>query len=121
MSTLDALDLFGSGPHAFRAGPWERATIRRGFSGLDGELVLDLGLRSRAIVQTGRLQAVTAEAMAALVGAIESAANGCCHSLVDNHGQVYPRVIVEEFQPTTPTSRGRGFWCDYILRYRQLP
>jgi hypothetical protein len=121
MSTLDALDLFGSGPCAFRAGPWERATVRRGFAGLDGELVLDLGLRSRAIVQTGRLQAATSQAMAAIIRSIESTADGRCHSLVDNHGQVYPRVIVEEFQPTTPTSRGRGFWCDYTIRYRQLP
>jgi hypothetical protein len=121
MSTLDAIDLFGSGPHAFRPGPWERGTVRRGFAGLDGELVLDLGLRSRAIVQTGRLQAETPQSLAAAIHGIELKADGRCHSLVDNHGQVYSRVIVEEFQPTTPTSLGRGCWCDYTIRYRQLP
>lgn len=121
MSTLDGQEVFSSGPHAFRPGSWERATVRRGFAGLRGELLLDLGLRSRVILQTGRLQAETAEALAELVGGLEAAVDGRCHSLVDNHGRVYFRVIVEEFQPSTPLSCGRGYWCDYTVRYRQLP
>ena len=121
MSTLDGLDVFGSGPAAFRTGPWERAMVRRSFAGLHGELVLDLGLRSRPILQTGRLQADTAQALTAQIGALEVTVDGRCHGLVDNHGRVYPYVIVEEFQPATPVSLGRGFWCDYTVRYRQLP
>lgn len=121
MSSLDGVDMFGSGPHAFRTGPWERAMVRRGFAGLHGELVLDLGLRSRPIFQTGRLQADTASALTGQIGALDGKIDGRCHGLVDNHGRVYARVIVEEFQPATPVSCGRGFWCDYTVRYRQLP
>ncbi len=121
MSALDGQNVFDSGPAAFRTGPWERATVHRGFAGLDGQLVLDLGRRSRAIFQTGRLQAETAEALAEQIGLLEGKADGRCHRLTDNHGRSYWPVIMEDFQPATPVNCGRGFWCDYTVRYRQLP
>lgn len=121
MSAVDGMDIFGSGPHAFVPGPWERSLDRRGFSGVDGELVLDQGLRSRVITQTGRLTAGSAEDMAAIRTQIESFADGRLHMLEDNHGQTYARVILEAFEAQTPIRLGRGFWCDYIVRYRQLP
>jgi hypothetical protein len=121
VSTLDGQNVFGSGPAAFRTGSWQRAAVRRSFPGLDGELVLDLGLRSREIFQTGRLQSATAEALADQIGLIEGAIDGRCHSLADNHGRAYWPVLVEEFQPSTPVTCGRGFWCEYTVRYRQLP
>lgn len=55
MSTLDGQDLFGSGPHRIRAGSWRRRVDRRAFPGLDGELILDMGMRSRNTLQEGRL------------------------------------------------------------------
>ncbi len=121
MSAVDGQDLFASGPHSVRPEPWERALRRRGFAGVDGELVLDLGLRSRRVVQTGRLQAPTAQGVCALVGQIEAVADGRTHTLIDGTGCSYIPVIVEEFAPTTPVRRGRGFWCDYRITYRQLP
>jgi hypothetical protein len=121
MSALDGQDVFGSGPAAFRTGSWERAVVRRDFPGLHGELMLDLGLRSRVIVQTGRLQAATADALAEQIRRLEVAVDGSCHALTDNHGRYYWPVIVEEFQPATPVNCGRGFWCEYTVRYRQLP
>jgi len=121
MSSLDGQDLFGSGPHAVRSTSWQRSVQRRGFAGLDGELILDMGLRSRIISQTGRLQAGTADALNALVTQIEEFLDGRLHTLVDDHGRSFPNVLVEEFEPTTPLQRGRNFWCEYVLRYRQLP
>jgi hypothetical protein len=121
MSSLDEHDLFGSGPHAFRLGAWERARARRGFAGLDGELVLDLGLRSRVITQAGRLQASSPAAMQTLLAQIDSRNDGRTHVLIDNHGRTYSRVILERFEPTTPLRAGRSCWCDYEIHYRQLP
>ena len=37
MSSLDGEDIFGSGPHTIRTGPWQRCLQRRGFAGIDGE------------------------------------------------------------------------------------
>ncbi len=121
MSSLDGLNLFGSGPMSLRPDAWERQLQRRGFAGLDGELVIDLGLRSRAIQQTGRLQGASAAAVGALVTAIEAYQDGQPHTLVDDHGLTYPSAILERFETTTPIKRGRGFWCDYAISYRQLP
>jgi len=121
MSTLDSQNLFGSGPHAFQAGSWQRQIDRRGFAGLDGELILDQGLRSRTITQTGRLQAATAGQLTTILAKIDALVDGQLHTLVDNHAQTYERVFVEHFEPTTPARTGRGIWCDYTLRYRQLP
>ena len=85
MSSYAGQNLFGSGPHAFRFGPWQRSVQRRGFAGVNGELVLDLGLRSRQIFQTGRLQADSASGLNGLLDAINARGDGAEHVLVDNH------------------------------------
>lgn len=121
MSQFAGQTLFDSGPHRFVLGPWQRQRIRRGFCGLDGALVIDLGLRGRSIAQTGRLQAPSAAQMHELIAAIETLANGQPRELIDNHGQVYSNVLLEEFEPAGPVQLGRGFFCDYHLRYWQLP
>jgi len=120
MTTLDGQQLFASGPCRLTAGPWRRATQRRGLAGLDGEYLLDLGRRGREIVQAGRLQAATAAEVLAAVAQIEAVDDGGEHTLTDTHGRVFTRVVIESFEPDTPQS-GRGWWCDYTLRYRQLP
>jgi hypothetical protein len=121
MSSLDGNNLFSSGPHSFRPLAWQRQLQRRSFPGLDGELVLDMGMRSRRIVQQGRLQASSASSLAALVAAIEHLVDVQPHLLLDNYGQTYSKVILETFEPTTPFQQGRGFWCDYTVNYLQLP
>ncbi len=121
MSSYAGQDLFGSGPHALCFGPWVRRFQRRGFAGLDGELVIDLGLRSRTIRQTGRLQADSTEGFNALLDAINAHCDGAQHDLTDNHGRTHPRVILESFETITPIRQGRGFHCDYEIEYRQLP
>lgn len=120
MSFLDNKDLFGSGPHSFKVSGWQRHIERRSFPGLSGEVVLDLGLRARRIVQQGRLQASTAASLTALVAAIEALADGRTHVLADNHGRSYSRVILESLEPT-PFQQGVGYWCDYTINYLQLP
>ena len=121
MSALDGQDIFASGPSEVRPGAWERSLLRRGLAGVNGELVIDLGLRSRPIVQTGRLQADTASALHSQIAQIESFVDGSAHALTDNHGRQYARVVLESFEPTTPVRKGRGFWCEYRITYRQLP
>ncbi|MCD4823587.1 MAG: hypothetical protein K8S55_03200 [Phycisphaerae bacterium] len=121
MTSLDSQSLFSSGPCEITPGPWERQTVRRGFVGLDGELVFDLGKRSRTVVQTGRLSAGSASALQSLIDAIQAKADGQLHSLTDNHNQTYSNVLLESFQLETPLRRGRAFYCDYRITYRQLP
>ncbi len=120
MSSFAGENIFASGPHAFIFGPWERSTQRRGFAGIDGEVVLDLGMRSRRITQTGRLQANSAADLHELLDDINDLCDGEANALVDNFGQSYPRVILERFETATPLRHSRGFYCDYEIEYRQL-
>jgi len=120
MSSLDQHDIFGSGPHTIRVQSPQRQLDHRTFSGLDGELVLDMGLRGRQIAQHGRLSAATASLLDDLLIAIEATVDGQPHTLVDNYGRQYHNLVVEDFQPTTPVQHGRSFWCDYSINYRQL-
>jgi len=121
MTTIDNNNLFSSGPCSVRATSWRRQLERRTFAGLHGELVLDLGARSRTIVQQGRLQAATAADLHTALDAIAAFVDGTLHTLIDNHGHSYPRVLLESFEPTTPVACGTAFWCDYTLTWRQLP
>ncbi len=121
MSSYDGENLFASGPHAFVLGPWRRQSHRRGFAGIDGEVVLDMGLRSRRITQTGRLRADSSGQMQSILDAINALCDGAGHVLVDNYGQSHPRVIMERFGPTGPVRHSRGFYCDYEIEYLQLP
>ncbi len=121
MSSFNGVDLFASGPHSFSVGGWPRQQIRRSYAGLDGEGLIDMGLRSRVIEQTGRLQAATAGELESIITQIETCADGQAYSLIDNHGLVYATVCLEKFELNGPIHTGRGIWCDYTISYRQLP
>jgi hypothetical protein len=113
--------LFASGPSEIEVGAWERNLVRRSFAGVGGELVLDLGRRSRLLTQSGRLQAASAAALADLITAIEGKADEQTHTLVDACGQTYPNVILERFAPEGAIEQNRDVLCDYRLTWRQLP
>lgn len=121
MSTLDGQNLFGSGPHAISPGSWRREVLRRSFSGVSGEIAIDQGKRSREIRQSGRLQAADSASLQTIVSQIESYIDGGSHTLVDNHGTTFYRVLMESFNMPAGIRRGRGYWCDYEITYRQLP
>ena len=120
MSSLDDVDLFGSGPHSFSPKGRQRELARRGYAGLDGETIVDMGMRSRIIEQTGRLQAATAAELVAIINSIEAYIDGQAYVLIDNHGLTYENVILEQFELDGPIRSGRSTWCRYTLRYRQL-
>lgn len=120
MSRIDGQDIFGSAPHSFRVGAWERKLDRRSFPGLAGEVLVDMGLDGRTIHQAGRLCAATPAALAAILDAIKGLLDARTHTLVDNHGQTYQPVLLVYFEPSTPIQHGNGYWCDYTCRYLQL-
>ena len=121
MSSFNGVDLFGAGPHSFSLNGWPRQQVRRSFAGIDGEAVVDMGRRSRVIDQAGRLEASTAGELEALIGQIETYADGQAYCLIDNHGLSCETVILEQFELDGPIHTGRCIWCNYTIRYRQLP
>ena len=121
MSSFANETLFSSGPHAFRFGPWQRRLERREFAGVNGMVILDMGLRFRKIIQTGRLQGETVEQINEIIEQIIDLCDGKEHTLVDNHGRSHEHVLLVRFETTTPIRRSRGFYCDYEIEYQQLP
>ncbi len=119
--TLDGESLFSSGPCEVTPGSWNRDAMRRGFPGLDGECVMDLGKRSRTIEQTGKLQAASVSTLENLINAINLKADGQLHTLVTSLARTFENVIIENFRAKTPIQKGRAYWCDYSITYRQLP
>ncbi len=119
--TLDGQSLFASGPCSLTAGAWMRQLCRRKMPGLDGELVLDMGVSARPITQTGTLRADTAAALAALMQAVEALADGATHTLVDPAGMTYANAMLEAFEPSGPIRQWQGCSCQYTCRYLQLP
>lgn len=121
MSSLDGQAVFDSGPHNITPGGWQRSIQRRGFAGVDGEAILDMGMRSRTIRQDGRLQAAAADDLDTLITNIETFVDGQLHALIDNHSQTFSRILIEQFETSTPIRKGRNYWCEYTVLYRQLP
>jgi len=113
--------LFSSGPCTFELGAWRRETIHRGFPGVIGEMVFDLGLRGRPILQKGRLQSTTAQGVHDLLAALAAKDDAQLHTLQDHDGQVYTKILLESFQPVGPVQTGRNVTCDYTISYLQLP
>jgi hypothetical protein len=118
-TTLDGETLFDSGPHTLQVGPWQRDRKRRGFPGLDGELILDFGRRGRTLRQTGRLQAENLAALQSLIDAIDAFDDARPHTLATADGRTFSGALIESFDLTTPPQTGRLAWCDYTLEYRQ--
>ena len=119
MMSYGGTNLFASGPAELRTGRLRRRTDRRSLAGQNGQLAMDLGRDSRAIEQTGRLQADTLEDLQALIDAIEVRLDGQVRSLVAPSGASHD-CLIEEFELTRGPARGRGFWCEYRILYREL-
>ena len=119
-ATLDAADLFSSGPHEIAAGSPERAASERVFCGLAGALVVDLGRRPRTLVQQGRLSAPSAAALAQLEEAVEARVDGDVHELIGRDGTAYPYVRVERFTRRGPVEVGLRCHRAYEIRYTEL-
>ena len=117
---LDDEALFDSGPCELTANPWPRQFVHRPLAGRDSEVILDLGRRSRSLVQTGQLRAGTALEIALQIDRMETLPGAQQYTLVDAVGQTYFPVIVETAGLTAPVTRGASFTANYEILYRQL-
>ena len=117
---LDDEALFDSGPCELTAQSWPRQFVHRPLAGRDNEVILDLGRRSRSLVQTGQLRASTALAISLQIDRIETLPGAQQYTLVDAFGQTYFPVLVETAGLTAPVTRGPSFTATYEILYRQL-
>jgi len=116
-ANLDGIVEFDAG-HITVSG-WERDTIDRTAAGVDGVVSIDLGSRSRIIVQKGILRAVSKKTLDKKIEQIRSLADGQTHTLIHGDDQ-FDNVRIDEVTTGEKSYSGRGLNCAYEIHYIQL-
>jgi len=119
-TTLDGQALFDEHGLELEAGSFRRDSVERTVPGLDGVLSIDMGARSRAIVQRGTLRAAGASELDARIEAISAYMDGRAYSLATADGRTFEQVRLDLFKTGTRRSSGGGVAVDYEIVYTQL-
>jgi len=99
---------------------WRRETIERAASGVDGVLSIDLGKRSRKIVQNGVLRAESDEALRSRIDTVSALMDGGTHTLQTAEGQQFDNLRIDAFEMGQKDYSGRGACQEIEIKYTQL-
>jgi hypothetical protein len=117
---FDSQAIFGAGRHVLQPMSWRRVSSDRAFSGLDGMMSVDLGLRERKLKQRGSLSAVSVAGLMQLVESISVYIDGQAYTLLDQHGVTYGNVRMDSFRLLGSIAVGNQSQCEYEITYTQL-
>jgi hypothetical protein len=120
MSSFKGLDLFGSGPHAFRVHGVGLREATEALPGADGVRVTALGVGPRRIDQAGRLFADRVDELQAQLDRIEAAMDGEAGELVDDLGRRFDHVLMLAFDPGPVRRAAARLSASYQVRYLQV-
>jgi len=117
---LDGQDLFEEQSMEIEQGSICRDSIERTTTGLNGVLSIDLGRRSRKIIQRGVLRAKSRAQMTDAINAISGYMDGKTHTLTTSGGGKFEHLRMDVFKVTNQRTGGGGLCCDYEIVYAQL-
>ncbi len=118
--TLDGQNLFDQQQLNIETSSIKRASVERSMPGLDGVLSIDLGRRSRQVIQKGILQAKSRTQMNDRIGAISAYLDGNTHTLTTSNGKVFENLRMDVFKAGKERTSGTGMAIDYEIVYTQL-
>jgi hypothetical protein len=118
-ATLDNKLLFDDG-FKIDIGGFSHESKERRISGLSGAVSIDLGKKSRAIKQTGKLRAKSRLAMEKRISDIETFVDGGTHTLILANGQQLENLRMDSFKTKTEKLSGTGVVIEYEINYTQL-
>ena len=101
-------------------GSWWRDSSERAVAGLDGVLSVDLGKRSREIVQNGILRAVSEKALESEIKSVVSLMDGGTHTFLLDNGQELENLRIDAVETDGQAHSGGGVHCKLQIRYTQL-
>ena len=104
----------------FEVKSWERSLVERSVCGLDGVVKVDLGRRSRKVIQDGTIRADNEDAIAGKVGCFAALVDGAEHTLMRGRSSVMVGLVVSSFAAGEVKRGGAGVWCDFEIRYVQV-
>ncbi|MFT3687067.1 MAG: hypothetical protein QM783_19450 [Phycisphaerales bacterium] len=119
MSSFNATDYFGSGPHTFTVGPRGQQWARSIDLGTPVAGIQTLGDHTPTIEVRGRLTAADATALNTLTGALEAAA-GTKGTLTDDSGRSWSDVTFVEIAYDGPPQTGRLISLGYRALFAAL-
>lgn len=121
--TLDGQELFGksaAGGFEIEQGSTSRQSIERAAPGLDGVLSIDMGGRSRKIVQKGTLRTKSKTQMNEKISAISAYMDGDTHTLVTDNSEELDDIRMDVFKVNKERTSGGSVAVDYEIIYTQL-
>ena len=117
-TTLDGIIEFEQTQLA--VGSWRRESIERSAAGVDGAVKVDLGRRTREIVQKGVIQSGSRAALLAKVDIISDMANGASHTVEIAEGDKFENMWIEKVVVGSTEYRGSGTSVEIEIKYVQL-
>lgn len=122
MSSFKGIDVFGSGPHRFSAGPRGQLLISALSQNQYDPSTFPLGLIEEEVRVRGRLVGATqAQLRQRVDGAVAMLVNPPePGTLIDGHGRAYAGMSFVRFEEHDRTDRGREFSVSYEAVFRRL-
>jgi len=118
--TLDGQNLFDQQQLNIEPASVHRNSIERTMAGLDGVLSIDLGQRSRQVIQKGSLLAKSRTQMNERTSAISAYLDGKTHTLETGNGEKFENLRMDVFKVSKERTSGAGMVIDYEIVYTQL-
>jgi hypothetical protein len=101
-------------------GSWQRGNIERAAAGVDGVVSIDLGKRTREIVQKGLMRAGSRAVLRIKVDYVRAMADGKCHAMETAEGERFENLRIDSIKASSTEYSGRGASCEFEIRYVQL-
>jgi hypothetical protein len=101
-------------------GSWRRESIERAAAGIDGAIKVDLGRRTREIVQKGVIRAPSRSALMAKIDFVRDMADGTCHTMETAGGARFEDMRIEKVMVSGTEYSGSGASCEVEIKYVQL-
>jgi len=97
----------------------QRNIIQKSAAGLDGQVNIDLGFRTRKLVQKGELRARNQAELGKQIDEINELIDGKLHILGSPDGRIFENLLIDEFQTGSSITGGAHTCCQYKITYIQ--
>jgi hypothetical protein len=119
-ANLDNFVYFDSDSFNLQIKSRQRDIVSRKAVGLDGETGIDLGQRSRKLVQSGQLRAANKNMLNEQIADIDKMFDGQSRTLITPGGKAFEDLRIDSFQTGDVVVSGSAVSCNYEIIYTQL-
>ena len=119
-ANLDNFVYFDSDSFNLQIKSRQRDVAERGAVGLDGAVSIDLGQRTRKLIQTGQLRASNKTALNEKIADIDEMFDGQMRTLITPAGRMFENLRIDSFQTEAVVVSGSAVSCTYEIVYTQL-